>query len=298
MMLKPIIFGFVTGFLLPFQLLAQPTIESPDKKIQFNISLLNGKLQYAINFNSNPVIETSPLGIQVNDIFFGENAAIGKITTSKKEETYNYRGIHSKAVNKYNSAAINITSATAPFILEVKVFNDGVAFRYIIDKKDSSVITKETTAFLLPAGSIIWSQPNVKYYEGRYSKKLLDTISAGTLMGPPATIELPDTRAFAAITEGGLTDFGGLSLVANGKRQLGANLSGTTRKYGRIETPWRIIEIGKDLNTLVNCDIVANVSPGYDKKIISAGVSHRLGKNPAAAYGRGWPTQGQLHWRT
>ena len=230
MMMKSVITGFVIAFVLPFQLLAQSTIESPDKKIQFKIHQQNGKLQYAVNFNNNPVIEIATLGIQVNEILYGENAAIGKITTFKKEEIYDYRGVHSKAVNKYNGAAVNIISATAAFILEIRVFNDGVAFRYIINKKDSSVITKEATNFLLPAGSIIWSQPNIKYYEGRYTKKLLDTISAGSLIGPPVTIELPNNNTYAAITEGGLTDFGGMSLLANGNRLLGVSLAGITRK--------------------------------------------------------------------
>ena len=40
---------------------------------------------------------------------------------------------------------------------------------------------------------------------------------------------------------------------------------------GHAFSPWRIIEIGKDLNTLVNCDIVANVSPALDKKLFPKG---------------------------
>lgn len=90
-------------------------------------------------------------------------------------------------------------------------------------------------------------------------------------MGPPVTVLLPGGKGYAAITEGGLTDFAGLSLMAKGDRVLAANLSGLTRKKGRIETPWRIVEIGADLNTLVNCDIIAAVSPGYDKKLFPKG---------------------------
>jgi len=75
-----------------------------------------------------------------------------------------------------------------------------------------------------------------------------------------------------------------MSLVSNGNRVLVANLSGKTQRLANMETPWRIVEIGKDLNTLVNCDIIANVSPAYDKKIFPQG------------YNTGWIKPGRSVW--
>ena len=211
------------------------------------------------------------MGITINNILAGGKVIISKSSLYKSDETFAYRGVHSLAHNKCNGAKVAIISGNIPFVIEARVFNDGVAFRYIIENRDSSIIDKEETSFAIPAGSFIWSQPNIKYYEGRYTKKLVDTIKQGLLMGPPVTIELPNRTGYAAITEGGLTDFGGMSLIAKGDRVLRANLSGVTRKKGRVETPWRIIEIGKDLNALVNCDIIAAVSPSYDKALFPQG---------------------------
>jgi alpha-glucosidase len=120
---------------------------------------------------------------------------------------------------------------------------------------------------------MVWSQPNIKAYEGRYTKKNITDIKAGELAGPPLTIELAGNTGYAAITESGLIDFAGMSLIANGNKGFTANLTGTTKKTGDIESPWRIIEIGKDLNTLVNCDIITNVSPAYDKALFPQGVT-------------------------
>ena len=246
-------------------------VTSPDKKIFFELTTKNDSLTYRVRYATTIVIEPSFLGLMVNDFTYGPAAIITKVVLQNKNETYAYRGVHSIATNNYNGAEIYITSSSRPFILEVRVFNNGVAFRYNISQKDSSLITKEITQFTLPTSSMIWSQPNIKYYEGRYTKKLIDTVAPGVTMGPPVTIQLPNNGLYAAITEGGLTDFAGLSLMANGNRILQANLSGVTKKYGRIETPWRIIEMAKDLNTLVNCDIIANVSPAYDKKLFPQG---------------------------
>lgn len=245
-------------------------IKSPDAAIQFLLRNESGKLTYYLDFNKKKIIEPSVLGLLINGKMIGENTVTGKVQQHKTEEVYASRGVHSIASNLYTDAKINFAGASV-FTLQVRVYNDGVAFRYLIPNKDSAVVEKDNTAFTIPAGTIVWSQPNIKYYEGRYSKKLVDTIKAGELIGPPVTFELPGNAGYAAITEAGLIDFAGMSLIVNGNRSLQANLWGKTKKYGNMETPWRIIEIGKDLNTLINCDIIANVSPKYDAKLFPQG---------------------------
>lgn len=259
-------------FLLPIFSFSQ-TLTSPDKKIVFDLKTFtqNSQLSYSISFNGIPVIKLSTLGIVVNNFPLGKAAEKGTTSFYKQKETYPFRGVHYQAVNHYNGMKANFTSRFHPFTIDVRVFNDGVAFRYIIPNKDSAMISEEQTSFTLPASTILWSQSNIKYYEGRYTKKLIDTVKAGELMGPPVTFELANGAGDAAITEGGLTDFAGMSLKTLGNNQLQANLSGVTKKQGTVETPWRIIQIGKDLNTLVNCDIIANVSPPYDKKLFPKG---------------------------
>ena len=247
------------------------TLASPDKNIQLIIENKNGQLFYSVSYYNQPVIQPSVLGIIVNEKSVGKDAIQFQVQRNAANETYAYRGVHSMAINHYNGIKIFYHSTVYNFTVEAKVFNDGVAFRYVIDNKDSAIIQKENTEFIVPQGTMVWSQNNIKYYEGRYGKKLIDTLKAGELMGPPATFVLPQKAGYTVVTEGGLTDFGGMSLIANAEKKLTANLTGITKKKGIIETPWRIIEIAKDLNTLVNCDIVANVSPSYEKKLFPNG---------------------------
>ncbi len=245
-------------------------IRSPDRAISLSINNQNSKLYYTIEFNNKTIVEPSGLGLSINGKFIGEKVTVNKVNQKTVRQAFAYRGVHSMASNHYTDAKINFT-AEVPFTFEVRVFNDGVAFRYIVTNKDSATVEKDNTAFAIPAGTIVWSQSNIKYYEGKYSKKLIDTIKTGELIGPPVTFELPGNAGYIAITEGGLIDFAGMSLIVTAERNLQANLSGKTKKHGNIETPWRIIEIGKDLNTLVNCDIIANVSSKYDAKLFPKG---------------------------
>ena len=245
-------------------------ISSPDGAIKFHLESKSGTLTYSIDFNKIPIIESSALGLMVKGNSFGDGTTIEKVERYNINETYPFRGVHCIATNKCNGAKMNI-NAKQNFIVEVRVFNDGVAFRYIIDNKDSSTIGKDNSEFVIPAGCITWSQNNIKYYEGKYGRKSIEEYKEGDLVGPPITIQFAGNTRYAAITEGGLTDFGGMSLKYKSNRTFIANLTGITKKSGIIETPWRIIEIGKDLNTLVNCDIIANVSPPYDPKLFSKG---------------------------
>ena len=259
-------------------------ITSLNGEIVLTVSAHIGSVQYSINYKNIPVIKASRLGLVVNNKVFGISSSIDRVERYKLHETYAYRGIHSKAVNECNGAKINIGSRQSPFVVEARIFNDGVAFRYLIANKGTAIVDRDTTAFVIPAGSSVWSQSNIKYYEGKYSKKKIEEFKKDDLAGPPVTIQLPGNTAYVAITEGGLIDFGGMSLKADGMNGFNANLSGVTRKNGNIESPWRIIEIGKDLNTLVNCDIIANVSPALDPKLFPNG------------YNTDWVKSGRSVW--
>ena len=249
------------------------TLMSPDGNIHLVITAKAGILTYAVSFKNAMVLEPSTMGLIVNGSKLATAVRLGKNERYIVNESYAALGVHRIAINKCNGLKISVTADKLSFILDLRVYNDGVAFRYLVPNQGHAVIDKDSTQFKIAAGSMVWSQPNVKYYEGRYNKKDIADVKAGELAGPPVTIELPGNRGYAAITEAGLTDFAGMSLIADGNNGFIANLTGPTKKTGNIESPWRVIEIGKDLNALVNCDIITNVSPAYDKNLFPQGVN-------------------------
>jgi len=243
-------------------------IGSPSGMVRFKLNAQDGVLTYSVNFRGKPLIEPSSLGLIVNDKEVASHGTIGKTTQSRVNKTYASRSVHSLAHINYNSASVVVSPDAT---LEFRAYDNGVAFRYIIKNTGPAVIQKELTSFTIPAGCVIWSQADIKAYEGKYNKKNAEDFKKGQLLGPPATIEIPGKNGYAAITEGGLTDFAGMSLIADSNRVFRANLTGVTNKAGVITSPWRIIELGRDLNALVNCDIVADVSPEPDPKLFPKG---------------------------
>jgi len=253
----------------------QETILSPNKRLAFTLSFTGDQLQYQVLFRGKPVIEPSALGLQLGAQVVGRGQSFGPVLLTNVAETYPCWGVHSQATNAYTQASVPVvpSAAAAAFRLEVRVFNDGVAWRYLVPQAGAGLVHADNTEFTLPTGSRVWSQPDIVNYEGRYQSQPIEAVPVGQLAGPPLTVVLPNHQGYLALLEGGVTDFAGLSLVASGPRRYRAQLRGSVTTSAAVETPWRIVEVGANLNTLVNCDIAANVSPKPDARLFPQGLA-------------------------
>jgi alpha-glucosidase len=272
-------------------------VKSPDDRIRFELIPGEAHLAYAIRMADRPVLAASPLGIVVDGVDLGQGAELGRVETSEVDESYPTRGGHSRAVNRYRGARVSARHAKsgADFAIDVRVFNDGVAFRYLVPGEGRERVPDEATAFQLVAGSTVWYHDLRGHYEGVHFEKPIAEVKAGEWAGPPLTIKLPQGLGYAAITEGSLIGYAGMALEADGNAGFAARLGHAhpashpyTLRYGEeeakrlakpatirgtITTPWRVVMIGPDLNTLVNCDIVSNVSPPPDPRYFPQGLA-------------------------
>ena len=271
-------------------------IVSPNGQIQFNLHWQSApRLNYQITFRGKPVIENSQIGIIIDGIDLGRSADVGKIETYRLKEKYPWRGVHSEAVNHCNAAKIfaRHRETKTDYAIEIRAFNDGIAFRYIVPDSGAQRVPDEATVFAVPAGSTVWFHDFHGHYEGIHNKKEIADVKDGEWAAPPVTIKLPNGNGYAAITEAALMNYAGMGLLADGQRGFKAvlghalpvshpfdlrygkdeakRLSVPAAISGTITTPWRVIMAGADLNALVNCDIVHNVSPPPDKKLFPAG---------------------------
>lgn len=260
-------------FFVNSTILQAKTIYSPDNKLKFNIYIQNNQLIYTLEKSQQLIIKPSTLECSVNDLKYGVDAIELKEIAKRTENTfYTIRGGHSIAHKHFLGKTFQIkNSAGDSFTIEVNVFNDGVAFRYQIKAEEESRIDDFTT-FTLPDKTIVWSQNNTKYYEGSYHQQSVDSLKLGQLMGPPVTIQYPFKNTYVSITEANVNDFSGMALEVLPEKTLKVRLSDITTKAGIFKTPWRIILVG-DLNTLVNNDLISNLSPKPDSALFPNGVN-------------------------
>jgi len=220
---------------------------------------------------------------------------VGGGSRSSTDEEYPTRGVHSLARNRssnarYESRAKNGTE----FSLEVRVFDDGAAFRFLLPRP-GSYTPDDATTFKLPAGSMTWSHDLHGHYEATYVKRAIDDVPAGDWAAPPLTYKLAGEGGYASITEAALTNYAGMALHADGRGGYAARLGHAhpvsypyALRYsaedvlrlakpaavrGPFATPWRVVITAADLNGLVNSDIVHDLAPPPDPALFPQGIA-------------------------
>jgi alpha-glucosidase len=295
-------FTNLSGLLAAFFCLALPapaadavSVNSPDGHVQFRLEK-QGQLTYAVTLRGRAAIETSPLGIVVDGVNLAEGAQVGRTDRYKVNDSYSWHGVHSTVAVRANGARIAVTheKSGTQYTLEARAYNDGITFRFIVPGAGGkSRVPDEATTFRLPAGSTVWYHDFEGHYEGAHARKNLQEVTPLEWAAPPLTVKLPNGAGYASITEGALLHYPGMGLQADGKGGFEARLGHAhPPSYpfrlrfkdeiermakpapvdGIITTPWRIVMAGPDLNTLVNCDIVADVAPPPDPKLFPQGI--------------------------
>lgn len=243
-------------------------IASPDDIVKATVGLLGDRLAYEMKFLDTSVMESASLGVVVEGVDLGRGVALGEPARSEPEPvSYSWLGNHSLATDHHTLTKIPVTHLATgyAYTLEVKAFDDGIAFRYVLPSTGPAPrgVSGESTSFRLPEGSSVWYHSNIVSYEAQYTKKNVSEVPIGTIVAPPMTIRLPGGAGYAAITEGALVEYAGMSLRSAGNRTFQANFrnGGPWSLSGDIVTPWRIVSVAADLNGLVNSDIVPNTAP-------------------------------------
>jgi alpha-glucosidase len=219
----------------------------------------------------------------------------GPVTTYRINETYPWLGVHAIVHNQCNGIKVPVNKGGVSYTIDIRVFNDGVAFRMVLPgKSNESRVPDEATLFNLPGQSTLWYHDVEGHYEGVHVKKEVDQVPKGAWVAPPATFKLPQ-GIYASITEADLANYSGMALQANGSNGLQirlANNQPTSYPYrlrysaedtlrlkqparisGTITTPWRVVLVGADLNSLVNNDIVSSLNPSPDPELFPKGVN-------------------------
>ena len=182
--MKNLFYLIITIFIFGCNNNNEMIIFSPDNKIQVFISTKNNELTYSIKKDEKSVIKASKLGIVLKE----------KIELTKKFKIINFKNkSHSEKwypkireykeiLNEYNEAVFEILSENKKLFLELRLFNDGIAFRYIIPNQKSIEkydVIDEITEFNLSENDSAWWTPAFSYrrYEFLYANTKIDDIS-------------------------------------------------------------------------------------------------------------------------
>ncbi|WP_183561499.1 glycoside hydrolase family 97 protein [Mucilaginibacter sp. SP1R1] len=260
-------------------------VTSPDKKIEFRLNTDPSGVIYRVSYKGQLLVNTSRLSISFKEGgVFGQDIIFGKPVFQKLDETYNLIvGKSSKVHSVSNQALISATENKGlkrGINIEIRVFNDGAAFRYQIPGQHgwkNIEITDEANTFNLaqdPIALTLFRENYTTSHEGLYSKLHLSQIKPDTLMDLPALFEYP-TGVYMAITEANLLDYAGMYLIKhNGTMQ--SSLSPLPhQKEIKVKgtlphnSPWRVMMISDRAGAFIESNILTNLSEPCKLKDVS-----------------------------
>lgn len=230
-------------------------VASPNGKLS---AKLNGK-SLIINYDKQKVIELA-------DISFDKL----RFTRQVKDDYQMLEGKRLHCTNEANEYQAPIGSNAK---IVMRLYNDGIAFRYEYIKLENQKQPEEHTVYLIPEGTKRWFMQWTEAYEGffpqttTYQVKPIRTSSGvstsadgwNNRWGYPALLE-PVEGVFALISEANIERRQSASCLYNdGERYSVVAAENDLNLSGDWHTPWRVVIIGK-LADIVESTLVTDVS--------------------------------------
>lgn len=259
------------------------TISSPDRKI--SVSLVNTenagigewylRTVYSNGNKTTDVIPRTDLGLILNSQDYGKRL---RFISSTKPVTIReqYTALHGKKSIRSNQAnEVEITfdnNAKGKLNLLLRVYNDGVAFRYVLPEKQGSyVVNEELTTFTIPAATTRWMEKWNTANEGLYNVMSNDKVQQQEWCYP-ALFQTGDSTCWFLLHESDVNRNYCGSKLSNTADQSKYKITFPDPKDGRgkgaalpnislpWKSPWRVIIMGS-LADVVASTLVEDVAP-------------------------------------
>lgn len=255
-------------------------VKSPDNNII--VTIINEQnLIYSVTYRGRSIVNLSRLGFELKD----ELAMTGNYTVvDQSVKSFNETWIpvvkskHAEIVNNYNETQLVLKEKSGmmrQMEFFVRVYNDGVAFRYKLlrsAKVGERQITKELTTFNIPGDPKAWIVEYGGYSssnESEFIEHPLSYLTEKSIAGMPMLMEY-GKNCWVAITEAKIDNYAAFYIGTNGvSNQLTTKLvpvpgeaeQGVKVRFSdEVYTPWRVLMIGETPGTLIESEIIQNLN--------------------------------------
>ena len=263
--LVPILIGsLIAGCLFEAKAAEANLLASPDGRIQVSIQMpvpgSTERPRWSASFRTKLILSECKLGLQTagtGDLFVGARV-LREQRRAVDERIPVLFGKADHAQDRFREIRY-IFQTSQPRRVDVvfRCYDDAIALRYELPATETATsvtITNETTSFRLEGEPTAFVQ-YLENYNTSHEHNVLSTayrdIRTGTLLDLPLTFSWPD-NSYAAITEGSLRHYAGMSLLrppgGDARDELVCEL--TPRPDGTkvvrplpLETPWRVVLI-------------------------------------------------------
>jgi alpha-glucosidase len=260
---------------LSFAAAASPAFAAPQSIAsphgQAVIRVEDDASRFTVQWRGKTVVAPSPLGLELDGA-----PAFGALVLERREDVSVDRKVPlvatkaASANDHYRGATLTFREKAAParrLVLDVRAYDDGVAFRYRIDDPAPVRLTGERTAFVLPGDPTCLAAKRDGAHEANFDRLPLSQLSAETLYDVPLVCSAPPGGAALAITQAYLEGYTGASLRREGEAlhvQLSAVPNRAGPAYvsaGGLRTAWRVVMLADRVGDMIPSTLVGNLNP-------------------------------------
>ncbi len=245
------------------------TAASPDGRLMAGIETdpKSGIPRLWCLFKGETVLDASPLGLKLNRGDYDFTSSLEYIDSSSRliDETYSMPvGKQRNRRNHCTETVYRFRNVSGiPFSIVVRVFDDGLAYRYRVGNVHSSSVVEEISVFSASNIANIWSIPFSSGDERVFTK----TTSADTLQDKPLSFPvLAESKQgnWMLFTEADVSDYPLSSGMFKGNRLsyvFARAKEGTNTVPTSFQSPWRVMIFGDQLGAIVESCMVDHLAP-------------------------------------
>lgn len=256
-------------------------IQSPDGDCRVRFWKEGKELRYEVKYKNQEAVLPSRAGLQLDN--WAWEMALGKrdleqpdcwmdllevdsvtVNPSVNETWQPLYGERSTVRDCYDSATLHLSRhdhSDYRLDVEVRAYNEGVAFRYFFPEHPAAIfhkVTQDLTDYSLPHGTMAWSQ---RWAQATHDYSPIDSITVP--VERPLTMQLPN-GTWMALLDADVDDWCLTKFVADPVQPstLHSVMYSPVDLVTYCATPWRVIMLADSPGQLLeNNDIVLNLNP-------------------------------------
>ncbi len=268
---------FAALLFLSVRVSANYQLASPNGQVVANVFEDAGHMSIKVARNGETVLLPSPVGIVLDGVDLGEQAQVISSNDYSVDETYPWNGNHSTAVNRCNGMKIGLKTKGIEWLLDVRAYDDGVAFRFSTDKEKLLFSGESTVLKFEPSLTAKYMRHSMGEESRVYTLPMAEIAAQKFNRTLPPLLLYPDDQShYVMVFEGGGFGFHGYSLLAQRDASFKVDYAEKPEGWeieGGVETAWKIIAAFDSLDDMVNTDIVPNVCPPPDPTLFPKGMN-------------------------
>lgn len=234
-------------------------VSAPNKDLNIQIWLDDGVPYYAISLNGETLVTASKMGLEttLGDLSSGFSKIELVSTDFKNENWKTLVGEKSEIKNNYNESVFCLKGKT-DLSIEVKAFDTGIAFRYLLPKENYTITNEQTQISLNKDGIALCHEET---QQSAVKKHNIKSMNKKTNIYPPLTAVFDSGKAMT-VTVSNIENYTYPILNVESKCTLKPITQEVTVKNDTpVASPYWTFIIGDELKDLPNNkDIILNLN--------------------------------------